>query len=226
MESLHIVEKNPTHIQDPVIAESKFEKAQQELSKYLTQLKETKDKSSFEAHEAVIVRLVNTIGQAAMLDALSHYNLKADIISIEEQTYRIKHKAPKTYQTAFGAIEVERSVYANRKKDGDGKSIVPLELQTGIIEGYWTPTAAKNAMWALAHLTPQEVEDMLLQFGAMNPSRSSLDRLPKALNQAWEPKTVAYYEKLIVKETIPKNAVSFATSLDGVMIGMKPDKSA
>ncbi len=226
MEALHIVEKNPTNIQDSVISGSKFEKAQHELSKYLAQLKETKETSSFEAHEAVIVRLVNTIGQAALLDALSHYDVRTDVISIEEQTYRRKHAAPKTYQTAFGAIEIERAVYANRKKDGDGKSIVPLELQAGIIEGYWSPTAAKNAMWALAHLTPQEVEDMLLQFGAMNPSRSSLDRLPKSLNQRWEPKTMAYYEALIVKEIVPKNAVSFATSLDGVMIGMKPEKSA
>ena len=40
--------------------------------------------------------------------------------------YRKKHKAPKTYQTAFGPVEIERGVYANRKKDGDGKSIVPF----------------------------------------------------------------------------------------------------
>ena len=100
-----------------------------------------------------------------------------------------------------------------------------MELQAGIAEGYWTPIAAKNAVWALAHLTPQEVEDMLLQFGAMNPSRSSLDRLPKALHQRWEPQTVVYHEELIAEEVVPKNAVSFAVSLDGVMIGMKPAKS-
>jgi hypothetical protein len=59
----------------------------------------------------------------------------------------------------------------------------------------------------------------------MNPSRSSLDRLPKALNQCWEPQTITYHEQLISNENIPSNAVSFATSLDGVMIGMKPEKS-
>lgn len=202
-----------------------MEKAQNQLNSYLAQIKETKDKSGFEAHEVVIVRLVNALGQAALLDALSQYDVSTDIISIGEHTYRQTHKAPKEYQTAFGPVEIERHVYANRKKDGDGKSIVPLELQAGIIEGYWTPTAAKNAIWALAHLTPQEVEDMLLQFGAMNPSRSSLDRLPKALNQRWEPQTIAYHETLIADEVVPKNAVSFAVSLDGVMIGMKPDRS-
>jgi hypothetical protein len=45
------------------------------------------------------------------------------------------------------------------------------------------------------------------------------------LNQRWEPQTIAYHEELIVNECIPSNAVSFSTSLDGVMIGMKPEKS-
>ena len=204
--------------------DSKFEKAQNQLSLYLAQIKEKKDKSDFDAHEVVIVRLVNALGQAALLDPLSQYDMSSDIITIGEQTYRQTHKAPKEYQTAFGPVEIERHVYANRKKDGNGKSVVPLELQAGIIEGYWTPTAAKNAMWALSHLTPQEVEDMLLQFGAMNPSRSSLDRLPKVLNQCFEPQTINYHEELMSNEVVPKNAVSFSVSLDGVMIGMKPEK--
>ena len=226
MEALHIVPQNPTeNIEDAIFSISKLEKAQVALSSYLTQLKATKDKTGFESHEAVIVRLVNALGQAALLDALSHYDVSTDIISVGDQSYRRKHKANKTYQTAFGAVEIERHVYTNRKTDGDGKCIVPLELQAGIAEGYWTPIAAKNAVWALAHLTPQEVEDMLLQFGAMNPSRSSLDRLPKALHQRWEPQTVVYHEELIAEEVVPKNAVSFAVSLDGVMIGMKPAKS-
>ncbi|MFO8703612.1 hypothetical protein SC603_16295 [Legionella pneumophila serogroup 2] len=225
MRALHIVEQNPTqNFEDGDISVSKLEQAQLRLSAYITQLKETKSKTGFEAHEAVIIRLVNTVGQAALSDALSHYDVSSDVISIGEQTYRHRYNTTKEYQTAFGPVEILCRAYANRKADGDGKSVIPLELQSGIIEGYWTPNAAKNAMWALAHLTPQEVEDMLLQFGAMNPSRSSLDRLPKALNRRWEPQTVAYHEQLIADEVVPKNAVSFSISLDGVMIGMKPDK--
>ncbi len=188
-------------------------------------MKTTKNETAFKDHEAVVTRLVYTLGQAALSDVLSQYDTSCEMVSVGEQTYRRKHKAPKEYQTALGPVTIERHVFINRKKDGDGQSLCPLELQTGIVEGYWTPMAAKNAMWSLAHLTPQEVEDMLLQFGTMNPSRSSLDRLPKALNQRWEPQTLAYHEELIVNESIPSNAVSFSTSLDGVMIGMKPERS-
>lgn len=227
MEALHIVEKNPIKsIEEVVISASKVEVAYAQLNTYLERVKTKKDEVEFKDHEAVVARLIYTLGQAALSDVLSHYDVSCDVISVGEQSYRRKHKAQEEYQTAFGAVMVERHLYVNRKKDGDGQSICPLELQTGIIEGYWTPMAAKNATWALAHLTPQEVEDMLLQFGKMNPSRSSLDRLPKALNQRWEPQTVAYHEELIASERIPSNAVSFSTSLDGVMIGMKPEKSA
>ncbi len=116
MRALHIVKEDPTKtIDNPIISESKFEKAQTQLSSYLAQIKETKDKSGFEAHEVVIVRLVNALGQAALLDVLSHYDVSTDIITIGEQTYRQTHKAPKEYQTAFGPVEIVRNVYANRK---------------------------------------------------------------------------------------------------------------
>ena len=227
MRALHIVTENPSKNNEyPVISESKLEAAYVQLSEYLEQVKETKGQIGFEAHEAAVTRFVYTLGQAALSDVLTHYDTKTDVISVGDQTYRRKHKATKTYQTGLGPVEINRHVYANRKTDGDGLAICPLELQAGIIEGYWTPMAAKNAMWGLAHLTAQEVEDMLLQFGKMNPSRSSLDRLPKALNQHWEPQTIAYHDALIASESIPKNARSVAVSLDGVMVGMKPQQSA
>ena len=71
MEALHIVPQNPIeNIEDAIFSISKLEKAQVALSSYLTQLKATKDKTGFESHEAVIVRLVHALGQAALLDAL------------------------------------------------------------------------------------------------------------------------------------------------------------
>jgi hypothetical protein len=225
MRALHIISQDPTKkIEEHTISESRFDVAYNQLNAYLEQIKRTKNEIDFKDHEIAITRMIHSLGQAALSDVLSHYDTSTDIISVGEQTYRRKHKAPKEYQTALGPVTVERHVYVNRKKDGNGRSICPLELQSGVIEGYWTPMAAKNAMWALAHLTPQEVEDMLTQFGKMPPSRSSLDRLPKALHQCWEPQKIKHYEQLISKESIPSNAVSFATSLDGVMIGMKPEK--
>ena len=198
----------------------------QNLENYLDNLKKTKDSLSAEEHEAAILRFTRAIGQASVGEMLAHYDMSDDIVSIGSQTYRRKHKAPKTYQTSLGPVKVMRHVYANRKNDGTGKSIVPLELQSGIVESYWSAKAAKNAAWLLAHLTPQETEDALLQLGMMSPSRSSLDRLPKALMTSWDKQVVTQHKLLTEQEGVPEEAVIMAVSLDGVMIGMKPDKSA
>jgi hypothetical protein len=129
-----------------------------------------------------------------------------------------KHRRARHTKPAW-VLWCYHQLYSNRKKDGDGKKV--LGLQEGIIEGYWTPLAAKNALWALSHLTPQETETLLLQFRSMDPSRSSLDRLPKTLNHHWEPCTIEHHQALNEAEPIPATATSVAVSLDGVMLAMK-----
>lgn len=160
-----------------------------------------------------------------MVEMLGHYDVNHAVLGVGEQMYHRKHKAPKTYQTALGPIEIERHFYVNRKQDGDGKSICPMELQTGVVEGYWSAKAAKNAAWLLGHLTPQETEDALLQLDMMSPSRSSLDRLPKALLSGWDEQILTHQNKLTDCEKIPDEAVCMAVSLDGVMVGMKQEKT-
>ena len=54
-----------------------------------------------------------------------------------------------------------------------------MELQAGLVEGRWTPHAAKQA--TVSHLTPGEGEELFQMFGGLKPSKSSLDRLPKSL---------------------------------------------
>jgi hypothetical protein len=51
-----------------------------------------------------------------------------------------------------GPVRVERSLY--RRPHGE-HALCPLELRAGIIEGSWTPLAAKQATWVVAHLTPK-----------------------------------------------------------------------
>lgn len=217
MEALHIVSQEPSKIMQ------ELEESYQMLREYILQL-ET-NKGSYQENEEKISHLVHQMGRAAIQEALARYDVRAERIRVGEQIYRRRTSAPKEYQTPFGGVVIERQTYVNRKGDGDGLSICPLELQAGIVEGYWTPLAASQAVWALAHLTPRETEAMLFRFKGMNPSRSSLDRLPKAINEVWEPQTVAYHTQIIHKELIPKEAKSYAVSLDGVMLGMKPEQA-
>lgn len=76
-------------------------------------------------------------------------------------------------------------------------------------------------MWAVAHLTPQEAEELFARSGGMTPSRSSLDRLPKAVSARWEGQRTRFEECVRAVEEVPAEAVSVSVSLDGVMVPMK-----
>lgn len=217
MQALHIVSPEPSKKLQAL------EESYQRLREYVIQMEA--QEVSFQEHEQNISSFVHQIGRQAMTEALVCYDIRSECIRVGEQIYRRRNVAVQEYQTPFGSVRIERQMYVNRKSDGDGLSICPLELQAGIMEGYWTPLAAQQAAWALAHLTANEVEAMLLKFKGMNPSRSSLDRLPKAVHKVWEPQTVNYHTRLIQEEKIPKDAKSCAVSLDGVMVGMKPTPS-
>lgn len=55
----------------------------------------------------------------------------------------------------------------------------------------------------------------------MQPSRSSLGRLPAAVSTVWEGQRFAWEAGLRAAETVPAAAASLALSVDGVMVAMK-----
>ena len=77
----------------------------------------------------------------------------------------------------------------------------PLFVQAGIVEGYWTPHAARQGAMLTAHLVPREAEEVLGVLGNMTPSKSSLDRLPKALSARWEAQR-PQFEARVREETL------------------------
>ncbi len=118
-----------------------------------------------------------------------------------------------------GPVVVMRTLY--RRGRGEERTLCPLELRAGIIEGRWTPLAARQAAFVVAHLTPQEGEDLFRELGNMTPSKSSLDRLPKQLSEHWEGERTRFEAALRAQERVPSQAVTVAVSLDGVMVPMK-----
>ena len=124
---------------------------------------------------------------------LARFDLDVPRIEIDGERYDQVLRCETTYNSAVGPVRVERSLY---RHPSGGRSVCPLELNAGIIEGYWTPLAAKQASWAVAHLTPKESEDLFEMLGNMTPSKSTLDRLPKALNAHWETHRIAFESRL------------------------------
>ena len=168
--------------------------------------------------EQELHRLFVLAEREALGQELARFDQDVPRIEINGERYNRVLRCETTYTSAAGPVRVERSLY---RHPSGGRTICPLELQAGIIEGSWTPLAAKQASWAVAHLTPQESEELFAMLGNMTPSKSTLDRLPKALHARGEAHRVALERTVRAAEAIPPEAVSLGVSLDGVMVPMK-----
>jgi hypothetical protein len=178
-----------------------------------------KPAADLEAFERELHQMFVAAEAEALGEELEKFDLDAPEVLIDGVAHRRVLRCPQTYLTASGPVSVTRSLYSTRQ-DGE-RAVCPLELRAGILEGFWTPVAAKQASWAVAHLVPQEGEAMFALLGGMTPSRSILDRLPKQLSERWEACRTVFETKLQAQERVPRAAVTVAVSLDGVMVPMK-----
>ena len=168
--------------------------------------------------EQELHRLFVAAEREALGRELSRFDLDVPQVEIDGERYDQVLRCETTYNSAVGPVRVERSLY---RHPSGGHALCPLELNAGMIEGYWTPLAAKQASWAVARLTPKESEELFDMLGNMTPSKSSLDRLPKVLSAHWEAHRGSFEATLREAESVPAEAVSIGVSLDGVMVPMK-----
>ena len=93
---------------------------------------------SFEKAEQAIRELVVELEKSMVQETLSQYDINTPTVVRDGKVYRQVLRQNKTYTSAAGPVKVERSLYRT-----EGQCICPLELQAGIIENYWTPSAAR-----------------------------------------------------------------------------------
>ena len=178
-----------------------------------------KPSEGFEAFERELHALCAAVEREALEEELAKLDINVPLIKVDGMRHRQVLRCEETYFGAAGPIRVLRSLYSTREH-GE-RTVCPMEVRAGMIEGRWTPLAAKQASWVVAHLTPQEGEELFKQLGNMTPSKSTLDRLPKQLSGRWEADRVRLEEVIRGEETVPEQATIVAVSLDGVMVPMK-----
>lgn len=179
----------------------------------------------WEVYEEELHRLFMEAECEMMAEELTRLDVEAPFVVIDGKVHYRVLRSESTYEGVAGAIRVERTLY---RESGVQHALVPMELRAGIVEGHWTPLAGKHMVWVAAHLTPGEGEELFRRFGGMDPSKSSLDRVPKALSAHWEEQREAFEAAIRDGEAIPTEAVCVAASLDGVMVPLRqgeyPDK--
>lgn len=205
----HAIEKTPNIIDNVLtnlnsVIKTKVEQAQ--AGAQFEQVEKEMHSAFVEAERLVLAEI------------LVQYDINTAFIMLDGKEYRQVLRCEQAYTSAVGQIRIERSLY---RAKNEMQSICPLELRAGIVEGTWSPTAAKQALLVVSQLTPYEAAHLFGELGAMQPSKSSLDRLPKKLNLQWEEKRETFEQSLRQQFEIPEEAVTIAVSLDGVLVPMQ-----
>jgi hypothetical protein len=138
-------------------------------------------------------------------------DVDAPAVVIEGKVHRRVLRQSQTYLTAAGKVVVERTLYKDRTDD-DGRCVSPMELLLGVVGDFWTPRAAQQALWGVSQMTPKKAEELFERIGNMQPSKSSIGRLPKLLSERWEEHQGEFEKALRDGLAIPDGAVSIAVS--------------
>ena len=159
-------------------------------------------KETFEAFEGRLHRQLQEVERELLAEDLGRADVDAEGILVEGTAYRRVLRAEETYMTAAGPVRVERALYKDRTDEAE-RALVPMELNTGIVGGFWTPMAARQAAWVVSQMTPQTAEELFARVGNMAPSKSSLDRLPKLLAERWNDDRKGFEATLREAMTVP-----------------------
>ena len=145
---------------------------------------DTSNAGGFEAFERELHALFAQTECAVTEEALARHDVDLPLVFIDGEIHRRACRCAQTYLTAAGPVSVTRTLYRARRGE---RAVAALERKIGIVEGYWTPLlAARQGAMLVSLLTPRDAEEVLATLGHMQPSKSSLDRLPKALSARWE----------------------------------------
>ena len=136
-----------------------------------------------------------------LAEELAHYDVVAERISVNGVVYRQAMEETETYMTSAGEVVVKWHLY--RPAGRSTRHICPLELQAGIVEGFFTPVAARRAAYVVAHMPPAIGAARFVELGNIRPSASSLERLPKGLSARWEAHRQEWEAHLRTFEAVP-----------------------
>lgn len=165
--------------------------------------------------EREIQERLNALGREMVAEAMARADTMAPEVEIDGQRWGNQRRQKAPYQTAFGAAEVERSIY---QQSGRGRVAVPMDLRLGIVEGAYTPRVARILTRAIAVMTEEDAAGLLAEVGTAAVSQATLSRLPRVISARYEIHREVIEPALRARDVIPDATVTVQVALDGVMV--------
>ena len=116
--------------------------------------------ADFNQLETQVAQLFNQAQREILTTILEEYDIDVPQFECDGHIYKQAIRNTKRYMTAAGEVTVARNLYRNKR---NGETYCPMELRSGIIEDFWTPEAAKQAIHTVSLVTPAEAQRLRLK---------------------------------------------------------------
>lgn len=178
------------------------------------------DSSDFAAAERALMEKTAQLETTALLGMLVRLDPDCPQVEFQGKRYRrLRQYASGLYSGLRGELRIQRTLYREMGVK-NGPTISPMELRAGIVEGRFTPAAAK-AVAVLAQALPSREADLVARTMQVLPySRSAQFRAGVAIGSTWEAlpdETKAAVDREL---EIPEEAVSVSVAVDRVSMPM------
>lgn len=164
--------------------------------------------------EGIVMRL-KAIGAEMMVEAMKQADTDAAEVVIDGERCGSRRTSRGTYQTMFGEIVLERSVY---QQAGRGRLRIPMDLRLGIEEGAYTPKLTRVLTRGVAVMTEDDAAEFVGEVGLAAMSSSTFHRVSRAVAARYEAKRSIIEAAIREQDVIPDRAVTVQVGIDGVMV--------
>jgi len=171
--------------------------------------------------EGAIVAATDALATAGLAEVLRAHEPTAEVVEVGGQQFRrMKAASPGTYFGLRGSMKIERHLY-RQVGVRNGPTIVPLELNAGLVDGLWTPLAAAAAGHLLQDEPSRDAVQTCRALRVLPYSRSSLERGGEGLGRRWEEIRSDAEDQLATVFEVPQHATAVSVSVDRVSIPME-----
>jgi hypothetical protein len=176
--------------------------------------------ASFPEREAAALALSNEATRLFLRDDLvAIADRHGEEVEVDGHLYKRHEPGTVRYYTLCGALDLERWTY-REVGVGNGPTIVPMELEAGLVEGTTPALGFRIALgYAKDHMRSCE-EDMKADHRCP-PSRSTLERTAKAIGTAGKQVAHRIEPRLRQAERVPDEATAIALGLDRTAVPME-----
>ena len=154
-------------------------------------------------------------------DLLAMVDRYGEHIEVEGACYKRHELGTVRYYTLCGTIDLERWTYRAMGVH-NGPTVVPVDLEAGLVERT-TPALGARIMLGYAKNHMRSAEEDMQADHRCPPSRSTLERVAKAMGTAARRVAPQIERRVRQAERVPEGAVAIVLGLDRTAVPMEED---